>query len=166
MRKNETLPLRECIDHALRQVNEGRTRTSIENQYATWRTGAADAEVGEECAVLHNRCAASFALTEGCEDSPALCVPSRLMVVRMGDLNAAAYMRLVRWASRGMATQEYTPKFKTQYNQFTTVDSNRWVAWNGTRYPREISLEMHTELEKSYATDYSEIEWWLAKFGP
>jgi len=117
-----------------------------------------------QCALMHRRSAASFVLTEGCVASPALCTRERLRVVRMADLNEKTYNRLAHWASGQMKVEEIRLNFKT-YNP-NNRGSRRWIYVNGTRYPREISYEMHQLLQESYVAEYAGIEKWLEEFSP
>eukprot|EP00397_Hematodinium_sp_SG-2012_P053726 GEMP01064347.1.p1 GENE.GEMP01064347.1~~GEMP01064347.1.p1 ORF type:complete len:280 (+),score=50.79 GEMP01064347.1:133-972(+) len=103
-------------------------------------------------------------LAEGCEVSPLLCTPERLKVVRMGDLNTASYNRLVRWASNGKATVPFAPDINARYNP--SPNTSRWIVRDGTRYPSEVSYEVHQVLRNSFASEYVDIEPWLSAYAP
>eukprot|EP00397_Hematodinium_sp_SG-2012_P038552 GEMP01041952.1.p1 GENE.GEMP01041952.1~~GEMP01041952.1.p1 ORF type:complete len:467 (+),score=86.51 GEMP01041952.1:133-1533(+) len=86
------------------------------------------------------------------------------LLVRMGDLNTASYNRLVRWASNGKATVPFAPDINARYNP--SPNTSRWIVRDGTRYPSEVSYEVHQVLRNSFASEYVDIEPWLSAYAP
>eukprot|EP00397_Hematodinium_sp_SG-2012_P046330 GEMP01052302.1.p1 GENE.GEMP01052302.1~~GEMP01052302.1.p1 ORF type:complete len:460 (+),score=100.78 GEMP01052302.1:77-1456(+) len=154
-----TMTLEQCIMRAVTMLEENQWNRQVIEEMGF----AEDARA--KCALIHNSCAASFVLAEGCGASPNLCTPDRLKVVHLHHLDVASYNRLVRWASKGKATQEFSPDF-IRYHQTGSKNTSKWVIHDGVRHPREIHYQAHQVLEMSFTLEYRYIKMWLDRYAP